>query len=100
MMFNFSVEGSFILGTPDTCERPDTPDHGRWVCSYGMGENGRSLCIVDCQKGYIIEGKPTIFNCNNGVWQNFPIAFGFIDLPYGRCVSFEKKSIEDHASWK
>jgi len=83
------VQGKFLLGTPRTCESPSQPEHGRWVCSYGKGENGRSLCILDCKRDYIIEDRPLIFNCVNGAWEMFPTPGSPVERPWGRCISVE-----------
>ena len=98
-MFSFSVAGKFLLGTPPTCVKPPAPQDGRWVCSYSEGVNGRSLCILDCKRDYVIEGRPLIFNCVNGAWKMFPIPITHIERPWGTCIPIEiyraQMSMED-----
>lgn len=83
------VQGKFLLGTPRTCQSPLQPEHGRWVCSYEKGENGRSLCILDCKKNFIIEDRPLIFNCANGDWEMFPTPGTPVNVPWGNCIPVE-----------
>lgn len=83
------MDGKFILGTPPTCVKPTPPQSGRWVCSYSEGENGRSLCILDCKRDFVIEGRPLIFNCVNGAWKLFPIPDTQVERPWGNCIPVE-----------
>ncbi|XP_057297465.1 uncharacterized protein LOC130628543 [Hydractinia symbiolongicarpus] len=92
----WSLTGTFIQGTPRQCSPPESPKNGRWVCSYGFGENGRSLCMVDCKRGHVIKDAPTIFNCDKGKWSIFPSKdlsgndvtnLGLV--PYGDCISYK-----------
>uniref|UniRef100_A0A7M5XC22 Cnidarian restricted protein n=1 Tax=Clytia hemisphaerica TaxID=252671 RepID=A0A7M5XC22_9CNID len=85
----WTMKGTFLLGTPNTCQKPVTPQNGRWVCSYTHGENGRSLCILDCQRGFVVEGRPLIFNCVNGMWRMFPTPDTIIENPWGSCIPIE-----------
>lgn len=100
MFFYFHiVVGKFLLGTPATCENPATTQDGRWVCSYSEGVNGRSLCIMDCKKGFVIEGRPLIFNCVKGAWKLFPVPSTNIERPWGTCIPVDiyraQMSMED-----
>ena len=99
--FYILVRGEFISGTPMQCPKAPSPRNGRWICSYGFGENGRSLCMVDCRKEFIIADKPLIFNCDNGVWRSFPAPDLINIVPHGECVPaddyFVKKS---KAMWR
>lgn len=83
------MAGKFILGTPPTCVNPPSPQSGRWVCSYSEGVNGRSLCILDCKRDFVIEGRPLIFNCVNGAWKLFPIPQTLVERPWGTCIPVE-----------
>ena len=83
------MAGKFILGTPPTCVNPLPPQSGRWVCSYSEGVNGRSLCILDCKRDFVIEGRPLIFNCVNGAWKLFPVPDTLVERPWGTCIPVE-----------
>ena len=98
-----SVKGDFMKGTPNRCPTPEQPKFGRWVCSYRNGGAGRSLCMIDCMKGYIIKDEPLIFNCEDHIWKSFPIPNDVDILPGGTCVpvtrkyTFEKRFIKRKA---
>lgn len=93
------MAGKFILGTPPTCVNPSSPQSGRWVCSYSEGVNGRSLCILDCKRDFVIEGRPLIFSCVNGAWKLFPVPDTLVERPWGTCIPVEiyraQMSMED-----
>jgi len=83
----WTLEGSFMLGTPSKCLTPLPPHNGRWVCSVGPTESDRNLCMVDCKKDYVMEYSPEIYNCENNSWKSFPIPDRVNIIPFGNCIS-------------
>lgn len=68
-MLLFFFTGAFSLGAPEhsTCPIVLQPEQGRFVCSVGTVLE-RSMCLVECKKGFEQDRPPVVYICENGKW--------------------------------